>query len=189
MVRLKNTVMGRLSRYKGEFKHASYCLEECLKTVPGDASRYHIMHHLADVYCELKVPEEAEKLVLDEVNRHRAQGKQRSRAFRRLALPLAEAYIEQGKLDAAKTILQELLDIFHGILNLDVADQLGHVRLMIGLARVDWCEARWPEACHSLQTSLVLAEKYPTFLKGNFYIGVIYLFLSAVHFELIVRIN
>ena len=101
-----------------------------------------------------------------------------------LVLPLAEAYIEQRMLDAAKTVLRELLDIFDGIVSHNVADQLGHVRSMIGLARVGWYEGRWSETRQSLEHALVLTEKYKTFSKRNFYIGVIYLFLSIVNFEL-----
>ena len=89
VVRLKNTVIGRVSRYQGRFPHARYCLEECLKALSGDPSRYHVIHHLADVYCELRIPGEAEKLVFDEVMRLRGRGRQRSKAFRHLALPLA----------------------------------------------------------------------------------------------------
>lgn len=184
VVRLKNTVHGRVSRYKGKFEHARYCLEACLKTIPSDASRYHVMHHLGDVYCELGIPKETEKLVLKEIEQLRAHGKQHSKAFRRLALPLAEAYIQQGILEPAKALLGELLVIFEGMVNHDVPDQLGHVRLMIGLARVGWSQARWPEAHQTLEKALVLTENYRTFSKRNFYKGVIYLFLSLVNFEL-----
>jgi tetratricopeptide (TPR) repeat protein len=184
VVRLKNTVLGRVSRYEGKFPHARYCLEQCLKMIPGDASRYHIMHHLGDVYCELGIPGEVEKLVLDEIKQLRARGKQQAKAFRRLVFPLAEAYIRQGRLEAAKAILRELLDIFGKMVNYDVSDQLGHVRLMISLARVDWYRVRYSEARQTLENALVLTEKYKTFSKGNYYIGVIYLFLSIVNFKL-----
>ena len=184
VVRLKNTVHGRISRYKGDFNHACHCLEECLQMIPGEASRYHIMHHLGDVYCELGKPRETEKLVIKEIEQLRVHGKQRSKAFRRLALPLAEAYIQQGKLDAAKALLGELLVVFEGMVKHDVPDQLGHIRLMIGLARVGWCQARCSEAYQTLEKALVLIENYRTFSEGNFYKGVIYLFLSVVNFKL-----
>ena len=111
VVRLKNTVTGRIWRYEGEFTHARICLEECLKKIPNDISRYHVMHHLADVYCELGFPMKAEKLVLDKINELRAQGKQHSKQFRRLALPLLEAFIQQRSLEAAENILKELLKV------------------------------------------------------------------------------
>ncbi|KGM92668.1 uncharacterized protein PADG_11122 [Paracoccidioides brasiliensis Pb18] len=47
--RLKNTALGRVLR----------------------TTRYHIIHHPADVYCELCIGDEAEKLVMNEVSRLR----------------------------------------------------------------------------------------------------------------------
>ncbi len=75
MVQIKNTVIGRVSRYKGRFEHARYYLEEYLKTIPYNASRYYIIYHLADVYYKLGISEEAKNLVLDEVKQLRARGK------------------------------------------------------------------------------------------------------------------
>lgn len=184
VVRLKNTVIGRVSRYKGDFDNACHCLEECLKTVPGAASRYHIMHHLADVYCELRIPLQAHNLVLGEVNRLRALGKRELKTFRRLGLPLAEAYLEQNMFEEANAVLQELLQIYNGIIDHDSSDQLGHVRVMIGIARVKWHIKHWSEACRSLENALVFIGKYSTFSEGTFYLGVVNLFLSLANFEL-----
>ncbi|KUJ17199.1 uncharacterized protein LY89DRAFT_734181 [Mollisia scopiformis] len=142
------------------------------------------MHHLGDIYCERGVPEKVEKLVLVEIKQLRARGKQHSKAFRRLAPPLAEAYIRQERLDAAKADLRELLDIFERMAGHDVSDQLNHVRSMIGLARVNWFLARRSEARQTLELALGLTERYRTFTKGNYYIGFINLFLSVVNFEL-----
>lgn len=184
VIRLKNTVLGRLFRYQGDFLHSCHCLEKCLITVPGDASRYHIMHHLGDVFCELGMPEKAEELVRNEIEQLRARGKQQSKSFRRLALPLAEAYIQQRKFDAALAELRELRCIFESIVSHDVSDQLNHVRLLIALARVNWHLARTSETCQLLELALDLTDRYMTFSKGNYYIGVINLFLSVVYFNL-----
>jgi tetratricopeptide (TPR) repeat protein len=184
VVRLKITVLGRLSRYEGNFHHACHCLQECLKFIPENTSRYHIMHHLADVYCELNAPEQAEELVQAEVQRLRASGKQRSRNFRRLALPLAEAYTKQKRGKEAGSLFGELNQLFQRMDSLDVSDQLGHVRSMIGLARINHHEGRWSEARNILETALCLTEKYKTFIKGGFYTGFIYLFLSVISFQL-----
>ena len=110
MLRLKNTVVGRVLRYQGEFSGARDSLQECLRMVPSYSSRYHIIHHLADVYCELGTPWKVEELVLNDVKDLRAHSKQHSKAYRRLVLPLAEAYIKQERFEAAEEALQELLD-------------------------------------------------------------------------------
>ena len=184
VLRLKNTVTGRILQYEGFFQDACDCLKECLQTVPSDTGRFHIMHHLADVYCELGAPIKAERLILNVVNQLRAQGKQHSKPFRRLALPLVEAYIEQRNFEAAENILTELLVVFDGISGHDVADQLDHVRSVLGLARINWYKPQWSEARQSLDSALGLTGKYRTFSKKNFYIGVIHVFLSVVQLQL-----
>ena len=184
VVRLKNTVVGRVLRYQGQFEGARFSLEKCLEMILSAAGRHHVQHHLADVYCELRLPREAEGLVLDDVDKLRACGRQHSKAFRRLALPLAEAYIEQRRTEAANIILQELTPVYNMITHHDVPDQLGHVRSVIGLARVAWHEARLSDAHQSLENALHLMKNYTTFSERNFYIGVVYLFLSVVHFKL-----
>lgn len=184
VVRLKNTVLGRLSRYQGDFPHARYCLNECLGTIPTETSRYHVLHHLADVYCELGLAGKAEELLTLGIDDLRVRGKQRSRAFRRLLLPFAEACIEQRRFEEARAALLQLDDIFEGIVGHDVPDQLDHVRSILGLVRIAYHESRWSEALESSEKAFVLAQKYKTFSDGNFYIGVILLFHTVIHFEL-----
>ena len=82
MIRLKNTVFGRMSRYLGDFVHAEYCLKDCLMTIPTEASRYHVVHYLADVYCELKLAEKAEELLKEDIEKLKICGKHCSKAFK-----------------------------------------------------------------------------------------------------------
>jgi tetratricopeptide (TPR) repeat protein len=184
VVRLKNTAIGRVLRYLGKFEDSCHYLKECLNTIPGKESRYHVMHHLADIYCELQCPQEAERLVKQEVDRFRSQSKERTKPFRRLLLPLAEAYILQEAYGVATTVLLELTDIYRGISKPDVSDQLGHVRSVMGLARVHWHTGQYNEARGALADSLALIEEYETFVKKGFYAGVAHLFLSIVDTKL-----
>lgn len=184
VIRLKNTVLGRVSRYLGDFLHAQYCLNSCLMTISTETSRYHVMHHLADVYCELKLPEKAEELVKKDIEELKSCGKQRSKAFRRLLLPLAEAYIEQRGFEEARAVLLQLSGIFDGIVGHNVSDQLDHVRSILGLVRVAYHESRWSEALQSSEQALHLVQTYKTFSDGNFYRGVIFLFRTIIFFEL-----
>ncbi|PGG95165.1 hypothetical protein AJ80_10008 [Polytolypa hystricis UAMH7299] len=184
VVRLKSTVLGRLSRYEGNFDYARLCLEQCLGMTQRDTSRYHIMHHLADVYCELEIPRLAEELVRAEIQQLSTDGEQHSRAFRRLSLPLAEAYTMQSRGDEARPLLCTLIRHYEQMDSLDVSNQVGHVRSVIGLARLHESEGRWMEAGQTLETARSLTEKYNTFLKGGFYTGVIYLFFSKIKFAL-----
>lgn len=145
--------------------------------ISSDASRYHVIHHLADVYCELHSPLMAEKLVMAEF----AKVKEHSKPFRRLALPLTEAYIMLGKHDEAERILGDLLVNYGSMDNPDVSDQLGHVRCLIGLARISWHNKQWAKACEGLDYALFFINKYDTFVKEGFYAGVVHIFLSIMY--------
>ena len=145
--RLHQTVIARFYRYSGDLPQSEEGLRVCLKFSHKDASRYHILHHLGDVCCECGFPQDAIQYVLEEVNQLRAQGNQRSKAFRRISLPLAEAYVMKYRSGDApisiakgKAVVRELLHAFENIGNVDVSDQLNHVRLKVTLARIHWYE-------------------------------------------------
>jgi tetratricopeptide (TPR) repeat protein len=151
VIRLKNTVFGRVSRYQGEFLHAQACLIPCLRAIPKETSRYHVMHHLADVYCELHLPEKAEQLLKDGIEDLKSRGKQCSKAFRCLLLPWAEACLQQRRFEEARAAFSQLGGIFNGIVGHDVPDQLDHVRSIFGQVRISYQESRWSEALEASQ--------------------------------------
>ena len=184
VIRLKNTVLGRTLRYQGEFARAMECLDTILMTIPTEGSRYHVMHHLADVYCELNLATKAEELLREDIEKLKSCGKHRSKAFRRLLLPFADAYIGQHKYEEATAVLVQLSDIFNTISGHNVSDQLDHVRSILALLRIAYDGSRWSEALEYSELALDLVQKYETFSKGNFYIGVIYLFRTIIYFEL-----
>lgn len=181
MIRLKNTVIGRIYRYRGQFTDAENTLRRCLDSIPCDHSRYHVMHHLADVYCELGMEGSARKLVNEPVTELRKQGKQSSKTFRRLGLPLAEVYLRSKQFGDAEKLYTELLSIYKTKESLDDSDQIGHVRCSIGLARVAWSQQKFADTQKKLESALDLTERYSTFDSRGFYSGVINLFLAVVH--------
>ena len=180
LLRMKNTTVGRLSRYLGQFVEAREILEQCLEPADTDGSHYHIMYHLADIYCETDASKEAEKLISAHIQQLRDTGKQSLKAFRRLGLSLIEVYIMQKQWGLADDLLKELLAIFDRIANPDVPDQLGQVRLMMARARVSFNDHQTLEARHALERALSLTECYSTFQDRSFYQGVVYLFLAVI---------
>lgn len=191
--RERQTVIARLDRYRGDFLGAENGLQTCLKALHSTAGRYHIIHHLSDVYCERDRPDKAIDLVMVDINKLRAAGKEHSKAFRRLSLPLAEAYILQGvkchqqatiSFMKGEAIARELIYVFEGLGSHDVSDQLNHVRSLITLARIKWHQEEHVDARLALKDALHLTHRYETFSEGNYYIGFIQLFLSAVAFKL-----
>ncbi|KAH9207678.1 hypothetical protein DL95DRAFT_415430 [Leptodontidium sp. 2 PMI_412] len=189
--RLQQTLVARLNRYRGDFKLAKTGLELCLKLPLNEPSRYYVLHHLGDVLCENGSPQIAIQCMKGEVDRLRSQGKEHSKALRRAMLPLAEAYIMKwtGKdspiaIAEGEDVAKALLRTFERIKNLDVSDQLSHVRSMITLARVYWYRGEQDLTRAALKKSLDLTKKYPTFSEECCYTGFIYMFLSAVEFRL-----
>jgi tetratricopeptide (TPR) repeat protein len=184
VVRMKLAVWGRVSCYWGDFEHAKVCLTNCLAPMRTETSPYPIMHRLADVYCELGEEVHVEALLLKEIKDLQDQGKRRSKAFRRLLLSLAEAYIKQRKFVEAREILFNLNDIFDEMKHHDISDQLGHVRSLLGSVRIFCEESQWSEALESSSRAFALTKKYRTFSEGNFYIGVILLFRAVIFHNL-----
>lgn len=178
LTRLFNTVFGRIARYAGKFLEARECFERCLRD--GDPSYRHIQYHLADIYCELGCDRQAQILLLPDVERLRHTQSPQPKAFRRLALPLAEASINLRQLDLARSTLEEALQAYENIQNHDVTDQLGHVRTLISLARVDWYEGVYEDADERLKRATALIESYSSFIPRGFDFAFINLFHSVV---------
>lgn len=94
------------------------------------------------MYCELKLATKAEELLREDIEKLKICGKHRSKAFRRLLLPFANAYIEQHKYEEATAVLVQLSDIFNTIFGHNVSDQLDHVRSVLALLRIAYNESR-----------------------------------------------
>lgn len=136
VIRLKNTVLGRMLRYQGEFTRAMNCLNAILTTIPTEANRYHVMHHLADVYCELNLAVRVEDLLKEDIKKLKIYDKHRSKTLKRLLLPFADAYIEKHKYEKVTAVFVQLNDIFNTIFGHNVFDQLNHVRFIFVLLRI-----------------------------------------------------
>jgi tetratricopeptide (TPR) repeat protein len=174
VLRMKNTVVGRVSRYKGDFQHAAECLGTCLQGVQTQAARYHIVYHLADVYCELGNPKAAEHVLERDISRLEQEGALASKLTRRLFLPLAEALILQNRWKDAESKLVVLRHIFDQIVCSDFSDQLGHVRSIIGLARIAHHDSNYCETIDRTTKALGLIRDYKTFEESTFYGGFLY---------------
>ena len=184
VIRQKNTALGRLWRYQGDFVLARQYLNTCLKPVRPETSRYHVIHHLADIHCELEIPDAAAKLIEADIIELKVRKRLRSKAYRRLMLPLAESDIQRQRYAEAKATLLLLNNVFRELTNPNISDQLNHVRSELGLIRIAIAESNWQEALDCSEYALDLTQRYKTFSKGNFYIGVIYLFRALIYHEL-----
>lgn len=97
---------------------------------------------------------------------------------------MAEAHVEQRGFKEARAVLLQLSGIFDKLVGHNVSNQLDHVRSILGLVRVAYHEFQWSEAFQSSEQALDLVQTYKTFLDGNFYKGVIFIFRTVIFFEL-----
>ncbi|TIA58077.1 hypothetical protein D6C77_05762 [Aureobasidium pullulans] len=184
VLRMKNTVVGRISRYKGDFKHAAECLETCLKGVQTEAARYHVEYHLADVYCELRNPDAAQRLLEGDVARLKDAEIRVSKPLRRLLLPLAETLILQDRWKEAESELTSLARMFDEVACSDTSDQLGHVRSIIGLARIDFHHRDYDSTIIRTEKALKLVQYYDTFAATSFYSWFLYRFQASTYHKM-----
>src|SRR2546423_5067328 len=141
----KLVVEAKLYRSQGHFNTVQKYLEECLPALlPQDANRYQVICSLADVYCDLGLPENADALVTPEIIFQRGSGT-RSKALRRLLVSAIDADLGRGLYDSAESMVEEVETIYTTLSNLDVSDQLLHVRTLVASARIHHYKSQFPE--------------------------------------------
>ena len=185
LLRLKHTVTGRLMQYIGCFEAAEQSFEMCL-TICEHASKdavCHIVRHIADVRCELGRPDDAQALLEPYIRELRASHRQNTRAYRRLALPLAEALLLNKRYSEAQSVLHEVHGIFRNLDRRDQTDELDHVRSSIGLMRIARASESWDLVLEIATDALQMTEKYASFSSSNFYKGCILRFRAVAQLE------
>ena len=188
-------ITGRTLRGEGRFDEARLCFEGCL-TTPGllRSKRPLVASHLSDIYCEIDYIQRNNACQLTPQSEYLTKGRELvqreidcarecnkpSKGLRRLLLSLVEIQIRRDRFDRAKCIIFELLEIYGKIAEPDITDRVGHVRTLIARARVSQlCEAK-----EHWNAALLQNKTYNPVEEEVFTCGVIYLFLSFVHFQL-----
>lgn len=136
--------VGRIFRGEGHFQEAKRCFETCLQSI-GISEAKHLLAKsaVADVYCGLAYLEattsylhQAELMLELEITRLRQLSRQHLKGFRRLLASLTEVRIRQGRHNEANLLSTELIAIYHSLTEPDIVDRLGHVRMLIAMARI-----------------------------------------------------
>ena len=101
-------------RSQGLFTVAQSRLESCLPALlPQDLNRCQVLCSLADVYCDLHLPDKADKLILPEVEKEK-QKPVKTKSLRRLLVVLLDVDIQRGLYDDAIKVVEELQNTFKG---------------------------------------------------------------------------
>ncbi|RPB21265.1 hypothetical protein L211DRAFT_890067 [Terfezia boudieri ATCC MYA-4762] len=150
--RARNITLGKALRYQGHFQEAVKLLEGVLEESRTDdcfdgTGWYRVLlANIADLYCELGRPCDAQELLQQELEPMIQRGTQDIATGRRLRISLAEAFFQQDTLDKAEEILLSLKTVFEIMTKPNHATQIVFFRVRVNLARVYHRQARWGEA-------------------------------------------
>jgi len=175
--------VAKIHRSQGTFAEAQASLESCLKLLlPQDVNRIQVLCSLADMYCDLGFPEEACAKLTPEIEIERIKGMQ-GKAFRRLLVSAIDADVGKRSYGSGERTVGEVQAIFSGLSNLDVSDQLLHVRVLIASARIVYYKSHFSEAQRKWEDALDHVQRYASFQGEGFTYAAIHLSICLVHIE------
>jgi len=179
----RTITVAKIYRSQGLFTDARPSLESCLRTLlPQDSNRCPLLCSLADVYCDLHLPDKANELITLEIEKER-QKVAKTKSLRRLLVSLIDVDIQRGLYDNALRIVEELQDTFNELSDLDVSDQLLHVRVLVASARICHYSSRFGHALRRWEATLIRVQAYTSFEGEGFTYAIIHLSMSLAHLE------
>ena len=188
IARARNITLGKALRYQGRFQEAVELLEKVLAESQTDdcfdgTGWYRVLlSGIADLYCELGRPCDAEQLLQQELEPMTQMGTQDIATGRRLRMSLAEAFFQKNIPDKAEEILLSLKAVFETMTRPDYATQIVFFRVRVALARVYHRQARWNEAQSYWAQALGVSECLK--MDVGFHAGIIrYSIAHALHVQ------
>lgn len=150
---------------QGHFQDALPYFEKLLKELTLED--YHVstgwqmvlFSNIADVYCEVGRPHDAEAVLEKELEIIYARGWEKISTGRRLQLALIESFIRRGMFRKAEECLFKLVPSFEAISKPDMIQNTGHFRLWTGLARILHLQCDWPEALSRWYSALGIVKR------------------------------
>ncbi|KAK0889498.1 hypothetical protein LTR02_015407 [Friedmanniomyces endolithicus] len=127
------------------------CVLQQCPLLPNDTYRYQVISGRADAYNDLDQSEEA------------------------------HTDIQTARYEEARRSVHQLAIMFRGLHNLDVSDQLLHVRMLVASARLYHCNAEFRQAIEGWKRVLVHVQRYATFHLGGYTHAISNLSLSLAH--------
>ncbi|KAF8426994.1 hypothetical protein EV426DRAFT_636094 [Tirmania nivea] len=165
--RARDITLGKALRYQGHFQVAVKLLEKVLEESRTDdcfdgTGWYRVLlSGIADLYCELGRPCNAEMLLQQELEPMIQRGTQ----------DIATAFFQRNLLDKAEEILLSLKAVFETMIRPDHATQIVFFRVRVTLARVYHQQARWDEALQCWTQALGAAGRLQ--MNSGFHAGII----------------
>ena len=134
------------------------------------------------MYYDLRLSDMVYKLLIPEIEKERKKVS-KTKSFRRLLVTLIDTNIQRYRYDNTISIIAELGDTFNHLSNLDVSDQLLHVRTLVASARICHCQSQFHEALQRWEVALIHMQKYKSFEGEGFTYAIIHLSISLAHLE------
>jgi tetratricopeptide (TPR) repeat protein len=177
----RKVTISKIYRSHGAFAEVRSSLESCLKILlPQDMSRIQVLCGLADVYCDLGLPEQAHAILAPEIKRNESR---RGKMFRRLLVSAIDAELGLCLYENGDRAVREVEAIFNNLSNLDVIDQLLHVRVLVASARIAYYKLQFSEALSRWEIVLNYVQKYASFSGEGFTYAVIHLSICLAQLE------
>jgi tetratricopeptide (TPR) repeat protein len=146
----RDTIMGKILKYQGRFEEALLLLEPLLedRSLPFQGSGWYcvLLSNVADLQCEMGRPDEAEKLLNENLQIMINNKTEDLATGRRLRLSLAESLLSRQKYNDAEKVWLQLLKTYETTPRVDYATAVNKFRVLIGLARVHHMQGRWERA-------------------------------------------
>lgn len=158
--RARDIILGKVLRFQGHFMEALVLLEDVLQGCQLDdyfegTGWYQVLlSEVADLYCELDRPTDAERLLLHELTPMMERGAQDIATGRRLRMSLAETYLLRKMYIEAESLLANLRQAFTSSGAPDYTSKVNIFRIWVSLARALHRQSRWEEALSSWRQAL-----------------------------------
>jgi len=175
--RARDITLGKILRYQGLFKDALVLLEKVLEEshiddfFEGTGWYRVLLSGVADLYIELDRPEDAEKILRQELQPMVEAGTQDIATGKRLRLSLVETYLERNMFGIAEEALLHLKEEYEVIKEPDYATSINIFRVWLGLARVSHRQGNWEDALSYWRQALAATEQLK--MSNGFNAGIV----------------
>jgi tetratricopeptide (TPR) repeat protein len=160
----RNVMLGRLLKNQGRFNEALPYFQRLFKELSfrdynvSTGWQMVMFSNLADCYCEVGRPDDAEAVLEAELGIIYESGWENISNGRRLQLALIETFIRRGFFKQAEECLLKLIPMFEAIAEPDILQNTGHFRVWAGLARISHLEGNWDDALVRWNRALGIVE-------------------------------
>ena len=164
VLRSRDITMGKILRYEGRFQAALEYLEVLVHRSVNDEFyeetgwRRVLLSNVADLYCEMDRPADAQCLLDPELKRMNDKGCQNISSGRRLQLSLVESFLKRSMFDKAEAYLSNLQQVYGAIANPDTLSLRGIFRTQTCLARLYHLQSSWAAALSHWEEALKVLE-------------------------------